>query len=125
MGLWHSALIKRAMPRKDDDGKPVEDGREQEKDPTAIIFERTVLLPKSESEFHEPMQLIYAGKVNNGGKLSSHDLFFNGFCRIAKPDYVFLVDVGTIPEPKSIVRLHTAMEGDENVGGCCGDITGL
>lgn len=124
MGLWHDALIKRTLPRKDGDGRPVDDAREKGKDPTAIIFERTVMLPKSESEFHEPMQLIYAGKVNNGGKLSSHDLFFNGFCRIASPDYVFLVDVGTVPEPKSIVRLHNAMEGDENVGGCCGDITG-
>lgn len=92
---------------------------------TALLFERVVFLPVGSSPaFHQPLQIAYCGKVKNGGKLSSHQVFFDGFCRAVDPDYVFLVDVGTRPSPMSIVRLYAAMEADESVGGCCGDIAG-
>lgn len=101
------------------------DTGKEERVSTALLFERLVFLPVGSSPaFHQPLQVAYCGKVKNGGKLSSHQVFFDGFCRAIQPDYVFLVDVGTRPSPMSIVRLYTAMEADESVGGCCGDIAG-
>jgi chitin synthase len=69
-----------------------------------------------------PMQTIYAIKESNGGKLDSHFWFFNAFAEQLRPTYTFLIDVGTKPEPYSIVRLFACMERNKQIGGCCGEI---
>lgn len=44
------------------------------------------------------LQVNFALKKYNGGKLHSHAWFFNGFARNIKPDVTVLVDVGTVPQ---------------------------
>lgn len=36
-----------------------------------------------------------------------------------------ILDVGTIPQPKSLYYLYDAMDRDQNIGGCCGEIVPL
>lgn len=43
------------------------------------------------------LRLFSAFKHTNGTKLSSHLLFFEGFCRFMKPEFCVLLDVGTKP----------------------------
>lgn len=43
------------------------------------------------------MNLFMCVKYKNGGKLSSHNWFFNGFCKELKPKYTVLMDVGLKP----------------------------
>jgi len=59
-------------------------------------------------------------KFANGGKLSSHLWFFNGFCELMHPDYTILLDCGLKPHPHSLVNFFLAMEADKNIGGVCG-----
>lgn len=45
------------------------------------------------------MNLFVCVKYSNAGKLSSHNWFFNGFCKELQPKYVVLLDVGLRPKP--------------------------
>jgi chitin synthase len=88
------------------------------------LFEYTAQMenPDNSSKHTLPIQMIYAIKEHNGGKLDSHYWFFNAFADQLNPEYTFLIDIGTKPEPLSIVRLFAAMERDPQIGGCCGEI---
>lgn len=59
-------------------------------------------------------------KYVNRGKLSSHNWFFNGFCKELKPVYAVLLDVGLAPEKDALYKMIQAMEVDTGVGGVCG-----
>ena len=50
---------------------------------------------RSEKKF---MNLFMVTKYKNGGKLSSHNWFFNGFCRELGAKYAILLDVGLTPD---------------------------
>ncbi len=54
--------------------------------------------------FYPPMQILFALKEKNGGKLDSHLWFFHAFAEHLQPKYTVLVDVGTMPRPKAILR---------------------
>jgi len=54
-------------------------------------------------------------KKHNRGKLHSHYLFFNRFCREARPTYCFQIDVGTILDPTAISCLIGQMERDPSL----------
>lgn len=99
-----------------------------------------------------PMQVVFAIKEHNGGKLDSHKWFFDAYCRRANPEFVVvrytsgaahiwalpcahdlqtfaccathqqLVDVGTRPSSRAIYNLVATMRNDDSVGGCCGEI---
>lgn len=88
------------------------------------VFERSVELTKhaTQREYHHPLQCVLGLKERNGGKLNSHLWFFSSFAVQLNPKYCVLVDVGTIPERKSLVRLYDAMEDDPQCGGVCGEI---
>ena len=58
---------------------------------------------------HTFMNLLVCVKYRNGGKLSSHNWFFNGFCRELRPKYAVLLDVGLKPEASSLVRMYRYM----------------
>lgn len=47
-------------------------------DVTLHLFETTVILSDSLTRAHSPLQLVFALKEHNGGKLDSHRWFFNG-----------------------------------------------
>lgn len=59
-------------------------------------------------------------KYKNSGKLSSHNWFFNGFCKELKPKYAVLLDVGLRPDARALVRMYNYMVKNRNVGGVCG-----
>lgn len=61
-------------------------------------------------------------KQQNKRKLNTHLWFFGGFCVEINPKFVVLLDVGTGPCKNSLTLLWKAMNIDENVAGCCGEI---
>ncbi|RHY34115.1 hypothetical protein DYB32_001131 [Aphanomyces invadans] len=87
------------------------------------LFEATVQLPTAtDGMFYPPIQVIFALKESNNGKLHSHLWFFNGFCEQLQPKYTVLVDVGTIPAETSVYRLIRSMERNPQIGGVAGEI---
>jgi chitin synthase len=54
-------------------------------------------------------------KKQNRGKLHSHYLFFDRFCRGARPTYCFQIDVGTILDPSAVSCLIGRMEQDPSL----------
>ena len=45
---------------------------------------------------------------------------FQGFCRLLKPKYVALVDVGTIPDEKGLYNFYTSLESNKKIAGVAG-----
>lgn len=88
------------------------------------LFEATVQLMRDDNfeSYYPPIQLIYALKENNGGKLNSHLWFFNAFSEQLLPTYTVLIDVGTIPGPSSIFKLIRSMDRNPQIGGVAGEI---
>jgi chitin synthase len=43
---------------------------------------------------YPPLQIMYATKTTNRGKLDSHCWFFDGFAYLLQPDYCVLFDAG-------------------------------
>ncbi len=66
------------------------------------------------------LRLFSAFKHTNGTKLSSHLLFFEGFCRFIKPEFCVLLDVGTKPSKKGLLNLIRGFYYESNIGGCTG-----
>lgn len=66
------------------------------------------------------MNLFLCTKYKNAGKLSSHDWFFNGFCKELTPKYAVLLDVGLRPEKNALYKMYMHMTKNQNVGGVCG-----
>jgi len=89
------------------------------------IFERSLQMVEDTNHevFYQPMQVIFAMKERNGGKLDSHDWFFNAFTEQLQAKFCVLLDVGTIPQDRAIYKLYKAMYLDPTVGGCCGEIS--
>lgn len=88
------------------------------------MFESSVQLVRNDSfeAYYPPIQIIYALKEHNGGKLNSHLWFFNAFSEQLMPIYTVLIDVGTIPGPTSIFRLIRSMDRNHQIGGVAGEI---
>ncbi|OMJ91390.1 hypothetical protein SteCoe_6072 [Stentor coeruleus] len=68
------------------------------------------------------LNLIFCVKQKNKRKLNTHLWFFGGFCEYMKPNYVMLIDVGTMPLPNSLFYLYEAMATQKDLAGCCGEI---
>jgi len=66
------------------------------------------------------MNLFVCVKYKNSGKLSSHNWFFNGFCKELHPKYAVLLDVGLRPHSDAILKMFNYLKNDETVGGVCG-----
>ena len=94
------------------------------------IFEYTVQLMNHKTHFglkhskdtFPPMQVVFALKEHNAGKLNSHEWYFNAFAEQIRPEYTVLLDVGTLPTKSAFYRLLTAMEINPQIGGTCGEI---
>jgi chitin synthase len=93
---------------------------------TCHLFESIPQLEKKTNElsntvvYHPPLQLMFALKEHNAGKLDSHAWFFNAFTKQLNPTFVCLVDVGTMPSEQAIFRLMRSMENDKQVYATCG-----
>jgi chitin synthase len=92
--------------------------------PTMHIFEYTAQLKEDENfeKRFPPLQIIFAIKEHNGGKLDSHLWFFNAFADQVIPKYTFLLDVGTQPLPRALFKLYRCMETNDRIAGVCGEI---
>eukprot|EP00475_Leptophrys_vorax_P039502 TRINITY_DN7146_c0_g1_i1.p1 TRINITY_DN7146_c0_g1~~TRINITY_DN7146_c0_g1_i1.p1 ORF type:complete len:998 (+),score=292.15 TRINITY_DN7146_c0_g1_i1:129-3122(+) len=89
------------------------------------VFETTSVFvdhPDLETEF-PPLQLIFALKEHNGGKIDSHWWFFEAFSQYLKPEFCFLIDVGTKPRRKAFFHIYRAFQRNDQIGGACGQIT--
>lgn len=64
--------------------------------------------------------MFFAVKYRNEGKLSSHMLFFEGFCKLFDPEYCILTDVGMKPQKNAIYKMWQYMELNKKCGGVCG-----
>ncbi|CAK4709169.1 hypothetical protein LEN26_021087 [Aphanomyces euteiches] len=100
---------------------------------TMHLFERTLRLAKDKKKVklyhpshsdscYPPLQVVYALKESNAGKLNSHLWFFNAFCNQVDPDYNLLLDVGTLPTKSAFYKLLSTLEMKRDVGGVCGEI---
>ena len=66
------------------------------------------------------MNLFMVTKYVNKGKLSSHNWFFNGFCKELKPEFAILLDVGLCPDKDALFKMVQQMKNNDKVGGVCG-----
>ena len=81
------------------------------------------ILNEEEENVNKPntfMNLFLCTKYKNAGKLSSHNWFFNGFCKELTPQYAVLLDVGLKPQGTALMKMYRYMKGHPNVGGVCG-----
>ncbi|GJE97749.1 glycosyltransferase family 2 protein [Phanerochaete sordida] len=69
-----------------------------------------------------PTQILFCMKERNQKKINSHRWFFNAFGSLLQPNVCVLLDVGTMPGPKSIYHLWKTFDLNSNVGGACGEI---
>ena len=69
------------------------------------------------------LRFVYLLKKKNAKKLDSHSWILEGLAPILHPNYVVFLDVGTRPKKSAIRMLIKEMKDDENVAGCCGEIT--
>jgi hypothetical protein len=92
---------------------------------TVHLFERSLQMVEDTNHevYYQPLQTIFAMKERNGGKLDSHNWFFNAFAEHLQAKFCVLLDVGTIPQDRAIYKLYRAMCLDPTVGGCCGEIS--
>ncbi|SPQ93389.1 unnamed protein product (mitochondrion) [Plasmodiophora brassicae] len=89
------------------------------------LFETTIMwMEENERKSrYPPIQVMFALKEHNAGKIDSHYWFFKAFADQIKPEFCFLLDVGTRPKPKALYFLWETMHRNSQIGGCCGEIT--
>ena len=66
------------------------------------------------------LNVFFCVKMLNGGKLSSHLWFFEGFCKTLNPKFICLIDCGTVPEHDGIFNFFKVLKYDPQIGGVCG-----
>ncbi|SNX81787.1 Chitin synthase 4 [Melanopsichium pennsylvanicum] len=117
MGVYQEGVGKNVV-----NGKPV----------TAHIYEYSAQLSidpsmhfKGREKGIMPVQILFCLKERNQKKINSHRWFFNAFGQILQPNICVLLDVGTMPRPRSIYHLWKAFDINSNVGGACGEIVAL
>lgn len=84
------------------------------------------------------MNIFFVVKYKNAQKLSSHNWFFNGFCKefsnfqnnlqqnvqaplVYSPKYTILLDVGLRPEQSALCKMYYTLENhNTTIGGVCG-----
>ena len=68
------------------------------------------------------LNILFAIKEKNKGKLDSHFWFFWGFCRSINPEFIILIDAGTIVEEDALSKFVCPMMNDKQIGGVCGEM---
>jgi chitin synthase len=94
-------------------------------DPGMTDPERKLRAELEGETFDKKLKIFSCFKHLNGTKLSSHLWFFEGFCRLLKPEFIVLLDVGTQPDATGVVNLIKGFYNnngtqDEDVGGTTG-----
>jgi chitin synthase len=86
------------------------------------LFEHSLQLRKENAVRFPPLQVAFALKEANAGKLDSHLWYFDAFAEQVMPDYTVLLDVGTMPTKSAFYKLLSALEINSQIGGVCGEI---
>jgi len=71
------------------------------------------------------MDILFSIKKENRGKLDSHYWLFAGFCQHINPEYIILLDTGTIPDlvgGLALSSLILPMKNNPFIAGTCGEI---
>ena len=77
---------------------------------------------KEEIFCHIPMPIHFIIKQKNQGKIESHKWFFKGFCEYMQPEYVQIIDCGSIPLWNSISRILMYLDKHKQIGAATGEI---
>lgn len=77
--------------------------------PTTLhLFEYTARFKKYAGlDNYPPLQIMFATKGKNKGKLDSHCWYFDAFCYLLQPEYCVLFDAGTKPLPAALKSVAT------------------
>lgn len=87
------------------------------------LFEYTARYKKHAGiENYPPLQVIFATKTKNKGKLDSHCWFFDAFSYLIQPEYCVLFDAGTRPMPTALKAVCTHFQRYPNVGALTGEL---
>jgi cellulose synthase/poly-beta-1,6-N-acetylglucosamine synthase-like glycosyltransferase len=90
------------------------------------VFEHAVQFPidpNTRTGYLCPLQVMFAVKEHNAGKLDSHFWFCCAFADVLDPKYTFMIDVGTIPVDDAMFRLVRSLDNDPYCAGVCGEIS--
>jgi len=71
------------------------------------------------------MDILFSIKKENRGKLDSHHWLFAGFCNKINPEYLILLDTGTVPDLVRGIALSSLiipMKNDLDIAGTCGEM---
>ncbi|KDD74358.1 chitin synthase, partial [Helicosporidium sp. ATCC 50920] len=90
--------------------------------PTSVhLFEYTARFKKHAGlDCYPPLQVLFASKATNRGKLDSHCWFFDGFAHLLQPEYCVLFDAGTRPLPMALRNCYAHFRNNP----WCGALTG-
>lgn len=85
------------------------------------MFEYTARYKKHAGlDCYPPLQIVFATKNGNRGKLDSHCWFFDGFAHLLQPEYCVLFDAGTKPMPMALRNCYAHFKNNP----WCGALTG-
>ena len=88
------------------------------------LFEYTARYKKHAGiENYPPLQVLFATKGKNKGKLDSHCWFFDAFAYLIQPDYCVLFDAGTRPHAPALKDIVVHFQRYPNVGALTGELT--
>lgn len=73
-------------------------------------------------EAYPPLQVLFATKTSNAGKLNSHAWYFSAFCHVLQPEYTVLFDAGCRPFPPALGRILLYYEAHPCCGACTGEL---
>lgn len=88
------------------------------------LFEYTTRFKKHAGlDCYPPLQIMYASKAENKGKLDSHCWYFDAFARHLQPEFCVLFDAGTRPLPNALKSLYAHFRRYPDCGGATGDLS--
>lgn len=64
-----------------------------------------------------PLDIHFAVKHFNKGKIESHLWYFKGFCQLLNPTYCHIIDTGTIATSNSLSKITLLMDSNKKIGG--------
>ncbi|KAL4424314.1 hypothetical protein ABPG75_001615 [Micractinium tetrahymenae] len=87
------------------------------------MFEYTARYKKHAGlDCYPPLQIMFATKTTNRGKLDSHCWFFDGFAYLLQPDFCVLFDAGTKPMPFALRNTYAHFKRNPWCGGLTGEL---
>ncbi|GAB4813424.1 hypothetical protein N2152v2_000470 [Parachlorella kessleri] len=87
------------------------------------LFEYTARYKKHAGlDCYPPLQVVFASKTTNRGKLDSHCWFFDGFAYLLQPEICVLFDAGTKPMPMAMRNCYAHFRRNPYCGALTGEL---